>query len=155
MNKKTFSQLLPVIHNLHAFTKNQCTILDGYCLNRKLFLTWSLSSMIYMPSQRISAPFWMDTGWTGNFFSLGGPSHPWFKPPKNIRFELQDPNLVFKKTSNICNIFEIILMDFVNFTMVPTWVLVHPDPSSLSWVNEHLCWYVYRLNFILGGSQAS
>lgn len=38
-------------------------------------------------------------------------------PQKNIRFELQHPNLVFKKTSDICNIFEIIWMDFVNFTM--------------------------------------
>jgi hypothetical protein len=73
-----YSHLVPLIHDIHAFTKNQCTILDGYWLNRKLFLTgWSLSSMIYMPSQRISALFWMDVGWTKKKSISLGLYHPW------------------------------------------------------------------------------
>jgi len=45
--------------------------------------------------------------------------------PKNVRFELRDPDLI--QTWDICNIYlEIILKDFEIFTMVPTWVLVHP-----------------------------
>jgi hypothetical protein len=38
--------------------------------------------------------------------------------PKNVRFELGDHELVF--TPDICDIFEIIQMDFGIFTMVPT-----------------------------------
>jgi hypothetical protein len=53
-------------------TKNHYTIMDEYWLNRKLFLTgWSLSSMIYMPSLRISTLFWMDVGWTKNKILIG------------------------------------------------------------------------------------
>jgi hypothetical protein len=60
-----YSHLVPLIYDIHAFTKNECTILDGCWLNRKLFLTgWSLSSMICMPLLRISTLFWMDVGWT-------------------------------------------------------------------------------------------
>jgi len=44
---------------------------------RKLFLTGSLSSMIYMPSLRISTLFWMDVGWTKKSKISLGLYHPW------------------------------------------------------------------------------
>jgi hypothetical protein len=55
--KQVKSHWVSIIHDLHAFTKNQYTILDGCWLDKKTFLIESLSSMTHMPSQRISAHY--------------------------------------------------------------------------------------------------
>jgi hypothetical protein len=74
-------------------------------------------------------------------------------PENSYRFELRDhPDLGLRM--GLFNISKIILMNFENLIMVPTWVLVHPRPKLApyilmrTWVyaeslETYICIYIY------------